>query len=514
MSKRRVLIFIVAYNHEKLITSVLDRIPASLSEYDTEILIIDDASADRTFETAVSYKRERKPPFGITVLVNPKNQRYGGNQKIGFQYAIENGFDALALVHGDGQYAPEALPELLAPIMAGEVDGVMGSRMATRFGALKGGMPFYKYVGNKILTAYQNLMLGTDLYEFHTGYRLYSVNALQRIPFDLATNEFHFDNEIYIQMLLASMRVKELPIDTFYGNEVCHVEGFRYAWDIVKTTTVASLQKTSLFYRRKYDLSPPDAASNSDVPSKLEFRSSHSLAVDRVAAGSNVLNIGTDGGHVARKLKEKSCRVTGIDPAPAPKDGPFESYTQAGVNDVTLPESLKDFDTVVMMDVIGRFGDPDRFMQDLGRKTRPHPDLRVVAINGNVAFITNRLLVTLGNFNYGKRGILDLTHRRLFTVASLKRLFDGYGFEIEEVLGIPAPFPLLFGDNAFSRALLTFNIWLIALSKGLFAYQVCLVAKPRPSLPWLLAETQKATVEREQRPRVADADATRSAGGT
>lgn len=501
MKKQRLLIFIVAYNHENLITKVLDRVPESLAEYDTEILIIDDASHDRTFETAVNYKKEKKPPFEITVLVNPKNQRYGGNQKIGFHYAIKNGFDALALVHGDGQYAPEALPELLAPILTGEADGVMGSRMATRFGALKGGMPFYKFIGNKILTAYQNFMLGTDLYEFHTGYRLYSVDALKRIPFDLATNEFHYDNEIYIQMLLSGMRVKELPIDTFYGDEVCNVDGFRYAWDLVKTTAIASLQWTSLFYRRKYDLSPEGPSANSHGHSKLGFLSSHSLAVESIPAKSRVLNLGVDGGHVAQALRDKGCQVTGVDRFPDMPKSPFNTYIQTDLEEDPLPDSLEPYDVVLLMDIIGRFSDPDRFMEALSEKTRVCPDLKIVAVNGNVAFITNRLLVALGRFNYGKRGILDLLHRRLFTVATLKNLFNGYGLEIEEIRGIPAPFPLLLGDNAFSKMLVKLNALLILALRGLFSYQVLIVAKPQPSLDWLLAKTQTATRQRQLHPR-------------
>ena len=147
--KPRVLIFIVAYNAERTIQDVLRRIPASLSAYGTEILIIDDSSRDGTFERARELGREKSLPFPLTVLFNPVNQGYGGNQKLGFHYAIRNGFDAVALVHGDGQYAPERLPDLLTPLLNGEADAVMGSRMIGRFDALRGGMPAYKYLGNK-----------------------------------------------------------------------------------------------------------------------------------------------------------------------------------------------------------------------------------------------------------------------------------------------------------------------------------------------------------------------------
>ena len=118
----------------------------------------------------------------MTVLRNEYNQGYGGNQKVGYAYAIEQGFDFVAMVHGDGQYAPEELPRLSRRCATGEADAVFGSRMMSRFGALQGGMPLYKFVGNKILTALQNVLLGTQLSEFHSGYRVYSVAALQAIP--------------------------------------------------------------------------------------------------------------------------------------------------------------------------------------------------------------------------------------------------------------------------------------------------------------------------------------------
>jgi glycosyltransferase involved in cell wall biosynthesis len=135
-SGKRILIFVVAYNAEKTIQTVLQRIPASLSEHHTEVLIIDDCSADHTFERARQSSSEQDLPYPVTVLFNPVNQGYGGNQKIGFQYAIRNGFDIVALVHGDGQYAPERLPDLLQPLLDGEADAVFGSRMIQRSDAL------------------------------------------------------------------------------------------------------------------------------------------------------------------------------------------------------------------------------------------------------------------------------------------------------------------------------------------------------------------------------------------
>src|SRR5216683_1838935 len=257
MSKPRVLIFIVAYNAERTIQEVIRRIPSSLATYETEVLIIDDSSRDRTFEQAHHLERAGEVPFLLTVLYNPVNQGYGGNQKIGFHYAIEKGFDIVALVHGDGQYAPECLPELLQPLLENKADAIFGSRMMTRFAALKGGMPLYKYVGNKILTSVQNWLLNSSLSEFHSGYRLYSVDALRRIPFDRNTNEFHFDTEIIIQLFRAGLRVEELPIPTYYGDEICHVNGIKYGLDVIKATLLSRAQDLGIWYERKFDVGSP-----------------------------------------------------------------------------------------------------------------------------------------------------------------------------------------------------------------------------------------------------------------
>src|ERR1700748_2173450 len=128
--KPRVLVFIVAYNAEKTIREVVFRIPVELKQkYEVDVLIIDDSSADATFEKGHAVSRDPSLPFPVTVLFNPRNQGYGGNQKLGYHYAIQQGYDFVALIHGDGQYAPECLPELLEPFRAGEAAAVFGSRM-------------------------------------------------------------------------------------------------------------------------------------------------------------------------------------------------------------------------------------------------------------------------------------------------------------------------------------------------------------------------------------------------
>jgi glycosyltransferase involved in cell wall biosynthesis len=200
-----------------------------------EIFVVDDCSSDNSYYAALGFKHEQ----GIEKLVvhrNPENQGYGGNQKVGYRYAIERGFDIVALVHGDGQYAPEYLPQLLAPLENKEADMVFGSRMSQGFAALKGGMPLYKFVGNRILTRVQNYLSGLTLSEYHSGYRLYSTAALKKIPFEAFSNVWHFDTQIILSLAERNMRIVELPIPTYYGDEICHVNGIPYAMNCVLTT--------------------------------------------------------------------------------------------------------------------------------------------------------------------------------------------------------------------------------------------------------------------------------------
>jgi glycosyltransferase involved in cell wall biosynthesis len=150
---------------------------------------------------------------------------------------IDNGLDVVVLLHGDGQYAPEFLPQMVAPITSGESDVVFGSRMMTRGAALKGGMPRYKFIGNKILTFWQNTMAQVHLSEWHSGYRAYSIKALSCIDFESNSDYFDFDTEIILQMIETKMRLHEIPIPTFYGDELSRVNGMLYGWRVAKHTT-------------------------------------------------------------------------------------------------------------------------------------------------------------------------------------------------------------------------------------------------------------------------------------
>jgi glycosyltransferase involved in cell wall biosynthesis len=482
--KSRLLVFIVAYNAEKTIREVVLRIPAELrDDYEVDVLIIDDSSRDTTFEQGRSIARDPACPFPITVLFNPRNQGYGGNQKLGYHYAIQNGYDFVALIHGDGQYAPECLPTLLEPLRTGRAAAVFGSRMLTPSGAREGGMPLYKLAGNRILTWIENKLLRANLSEFHSGYRIYSTRALAAIPFDRNANDFHFDTEIIIQLLIARLPIVELPIPTYYGDEICYVNGTKYAVNVVIASLKARLQDMGLFYDRKFDCAPRDTLPY--VP-KFSWMSPHSLALERIPAGSRVLDIGCAGGYMGAHLaKYKNCHVVGIDAFPILQPG-FAEFHLHDLNTGLPPVRFEDYDRVLMLDVIEHLARPEAFLEVLRHALGSNPSVEAIFSTANIGFVVTRMMLAIGQFNYGLRGILDLTHTRLFTFGSFERAIRQAGFDIVERVGVPAPFPLALGENRFSRLLVWINRQLIRLSRGLFSYQIFLRVKPQPSLELLL----------------------------
>lgn len=232
----RIGILVVAYNAETTLHKVLHRIPPDVFSKIEEIFVFDDASSDRTYETGRTFMSEQ--PYGqkLKIFRNPVNLMYGGNQRKGYQYAIGRGLDIVVLLHGDGQYAPEVMQELLTPLENGTADMVMGSRMMIPGAALRGNMPVYKYVGNKVLTLMENKLAGLKLTEFHSGYRAYSVAALKQIPLDSMTWNWHFDTQIILEFLRKGFRIQEVPIPTYYGDEICHVNGIPYAMNCIRET--------------------------------------------------------------------------------------------------------------------------------------------------------------------------------------------------------------------------------------------------------------------------------------
>lgn len=233
----KVVVTMPAYNAAKTLLKTFEDIPHGLV---SEVILVDDCSKDETVETAAD--------IGIKVIRHPHNVGYGGNQKTCYLEALRDGADIVIMLHPDYQYDPRKIPEMIGPILNGEADIVLGSRFFNG-GALKGGMPMYKYISNRFLTTTQNLVLGTQLSEFHTGYRAYSRKFLEEVPFLRNSLSFVFDAEILCQAVYFGFRIAEIGVETRYFAEASSINfwnSVKYGLGVLNSLVRFSMAKSGM----------------------------------------------------------------------------------------------------------------------------------------------------------------------------------------------------------------------------------------------------------------------------
>lgn len=482
---------IVAYNAVTTLASVLDRIPKDFRDRIAEILVCDDASHDATHLVALGYKQQA-PDLPITVIRHEKNLGYGGNQKAGYDLAIAHDLDIVVLLHGDGQYAPECLPEIVAPLVEGRADAVMGSRMMEPKAARKGGMPLYKYVGNKILTRFENAVAGAELTEWHSGYRAYAVDALRSIPYGRNADGFNFDTQIIIQLIDHGKRIVEVPIPTYYGDEVCYVDGLKYAKDISKDVVRYRLGKMGF--------SSGDMGSvGADYGLKDAETSSHGrvLSFLKDAPPAKVLDLGCSSGLLAARMRDMGHHVTGVDrEAFAETLERVDAFVRGDLEDGIPAEAGTGYDIVIAADVLEHLRQPERLLKDV--KGVLNPGGRLVVSVPNFGHWYPRTRTVLGAFDYDQRGILDKTHYRFFTRKSLDRMLRNAGFEVRRRTEVGLPFDVLSGESkgGFARLLRVLDRVSVSLRPTLFAYQF-VIHLENPEAPGVI--TSRVAVD-EARP--------------
>ncbi|MBU0700638.1 glycosyltransferase family 2 protein [bacterium] len=235
-----------AYNAEKTVEKTYRDIPQGVVD---EVILVDDNSHDNTVKVA----RE----LGLIVIEHLQNRGYGGNQKTCYKEALSRGADVVVMIHPDYQYDSRLTPKLIEPILKGIADIVIGSRIRTRQDALSGGMPFYKYLGNRFLTLIENIVMGQNLSEFHTGFRAYSRRFLETIPFEHNSEDFVFDTEVLVQAVVFGFKIAEIPVPTRYFPEASSINfrrsvtyGIATLWTLVKYILhKAGLVKWKIFTR-------------------------------------------------------------------------------------------------------------------------------------------------------------------------------------------------------------------------------------------------------------------------
>jgi len=430
---KRIGIVVVAYNAASTLAQVLDRIPPDFRARVDHVLVGDDASQDATYLVGLGYQ-QLTSDLPMTVVRHERNLGYGGNQKACYRWAIDHGLDIVVLLHGDGQYAPELLPEIVAPLERGECDAVFGSRMLDPGTARRGGMPRYKYVGNRILTRIENGLAGMELSEWHSGYRAYSLPALAQLPFESNSDGFDFDTQIILQLHEAGMRIVEVPIPTYYGDEISHVNGLVYARDVVRHALQYRLRASG------FGLGEMAGASDDAYQLKAHEDSSHTriLAWLSRREPSRILDLGCSDGALAARLRSVGHSVTGVDREELPGVRErVDDFVRCDL-DAGLPAEVGSaYDIVLAADVLEHVRRPDLLLADIGRRLAPGG--AVVASVPNFGHWYPRTRVTLGSFDYDRRGILDRDHLRFFTRASFERLIARCGLSVcrREAVGLP-----------------------------------------------------------------------------
>jgi glycosyltransferase involved in cell wall biosynthesis len=243
LRNKKVVVVLPAYNAEKTLASTYNEIPFDIVD---EVLLVDDASRDNTVGVAKS--------LGIRhIISHPKNMGYGANQKSCYKAALELEADIVIMVHPDYQYTPKLIPSM-AYLIANEVfEVVLGSRILGK-GALKGGMPLYKYISNRFLTLFQNFMIGAKLSEYHTGYRAFSRKILESINYHANSDDFVFDNQMLSQILLQGYEIAEITCPTRYFREASSINlkrSITYGIGVLQTSLKHALQKKHL---AKYEI--------------------------------------------------------------------------------------------------------------------------------------------------------------------------------------------------------------------------------------------------------------------
>lgn len=266
---KKIIVIMPAYNAARTLKKTYDDIPKDLVD---RIILVDDVSQDNTVEIAES--------LGLKVIVHIQNKGYGGNQKTCYIEALKEGADIVVMLHPDHQYDSKLVPELVRPIIEGRADMVMGSRMLDGR-ALEGGMPLYKFIANKFLTGVENLTLGLKMTDLHSGFRAYSRELLETVPFLLNSDDFVFDSEMIAQAAAFGFRLAEIPVRARYFKEASSVNfkvstiyGFKTLFTLLKYL----LHKLGIVRQRQFEKRLAEVISRHYHPSIFRERSAFQVS--------------------------------------------------------------------------------------------------------------------------------------------------------------------------------------------------------------------------------------------
>ncbi len=238
---QKVIAVMPAYNAARTLKKTVADIPANTVD---KVILVDDHSSDETVKVAKE--------LNLTVVTHPQNRGYGGNQKTCYTLALSEGADVVVMIHPDYQYDSSLTAEMVKPILEGKCDVMLGSRIRTRAEALAGGMPKYKYIGNRFLTLVENTVLGQNLSEYHTGFRAFSKKSLENLPFHTYSDDFVFDSQILFGCIANNERIGEISVPVRYFEEASSINFWRsciYGLTILRDLLIYSVTGGKYFIK-------------------------------------------------------------------------------------------------------------------------------------------------------------------------------------------------------------------------------------------------------------------------
>jgi 2-polyprenyl-3-methyl-5-hydroxy-6-metoxy-1,4-benzoquinol methylase len=455
-----------------LLRSVLDRIPSAVADWFEEIVVIQERSAGRDHPVAPHLLGEGRANLQIQRL--PRDSGYGGARKAAFEYALLKGFDHVVMIRGDGLHPPEALPSLVGPIHEDSEQMVFAYR---QMGSPKTPGSWNRLphlVAHRLATGFQNRLLGLRLEDYHSGYRVYAMQAIARIPYQLDSEDYRFDMQMVIQCRALGVPVTEVPVTPIWREYPTSFIGLVEVLRACRCAIEYRLHQLHLLRLGRYFV-------EQDVRYTLKqsLTGSHMQIVAAIAPGSSVLDLGCSQGLLARPLREKNVRVTGVDIAPpGSRTDELDAYF---CRDLDVPLELpleREFDYIIVSDVIEHLRNRTQLLRGARRFLKEGG--RLIISTPNIALWFYRLSLLFGRFEYGPRGVLDETHVHLFTRSTFRREVEKAGFFVLRERVTALPFEVVFESTGRSRLIRAMNRSYHTLARiwpTLFAYQHILEAE-------------------------------------
>lgn len=449
---RNLAIVIVGEASSAQVVATLQRIPDEVRVRVLAVLL-----------TGPDWEVPRVPGLPAVELL-PAASGYGARLKQAYASALALGAGVVATLHAAGEYPPELLPQMLSALDAGESDAVFGTRNVELLSAVEGGMPLYKFLGNRVLSTMENVMLRTPLSELHSGYRALSANALSAIPFEKNSDDWHFDTQVIIQLHAAQLRLGELPIGTYSSDEIGVVNGMRYAAQVARSVLSFKLHELGLHSAPEYEVRAAYAPKKSPL-------SSHARLLELLGPyPKRVLDVGSGYGELSIEMQARGHTVTAMDMF-EPRV-PLRDFIRADFSREIPIAPERRFDVIVLADVLEHLPEPAKVLNRL--LAHLEPDGALLISLPNAVHWSLRAHVALGRFEYTNRGILDRGHLRFFTENTARRLLRDAGLVVTRHVTTPVPWENVSRRSRGSRALRALEIVDLALGKmrpNLFAYQ-------------------------------------------